>query len=186
MDSRELNNLMLKNPITKTKFRGVFPVDKVPLVPSHKQMFFIINLDPSWEKGSHWVAVMSTSKGFCEYFDSFGWDSPYAHLKKGLLKNNYIFSQKRLQHSFSTTCGQWCLLFIYYRCSGKSYKKFLSLFSTKNKMKNDIKVNSAVEKIFKTDQEVVDTSFLHSKLCTKIYPQKCKTLNCIYKTIRKY
>ena len=84
------------------KFRGVFPSDKVPT----KQGYFLVNLDPSDQPGSHWVGVVR--KGSRTYaYDSFG--------RKNLLpfKATYTESDPE-QLIVSTNCGarslSWLIL----------------------------------------------------------------------------
>ena len=50
MNSRELEMAMLKDQYIRTKFKGVYPIDKIPLnIPVNS--LIIVNLDPSYEKG---------------------------------------------------------------------------------------------------------------------------------------
>lgn len=52
-------------------FGGVFPYDKLPLI-INKPKSIVINLDPSYKDGSHWVGVNFDKYGRAFYFDSFG------------------------------------------------------------------------------------------------------------------
>ena len=53
------------------KFIGVYASDKIP---RDKQGYFIVNLDKSNQKGSHWVGVVRDGDGTTVY-DSFGRDT---------------------------------------------------------------------------------------------------------------
>ena len=54
----------------KSKFKGVFPSDKIPVL-NHLKSYAILNLDRSTEPGSHWVAI-ATDGNKTYLYDSFG------------------------------------------------------------------------------------------------------------------
>jgi hypothetical protein len=64
-----------------SKFRGVFPQDKVPFTNTSKYM--IINVDKSGMPGSHWVAIYQDTKRTFYIYDSF------SRTSKKLLKHLY-------------------------------------------------------------------------------------------------
>ena len=74
-------------------------------LPSYAQIgYYVVNLDMSQHPGSHWIAIkISKSKCKNEYFDSYGLGPPTVCFKK-FMKYNYIYSSKRLQHSFYYLC----------------------------------------------------------------------------------
>src|SRR5690606_35297357 len=68
-------------------FKGVYSIDEIDKVPVSNKMAFILNFDPSYKSGSHWVAVFIDTKTdkSIEYFDSYGDDPPkrfYKDIKK--------------------------------------------------------------------------------------------------------
>ena len=71
--------------------------------------YYVVNLDMSQQPDSHWIAIkISKSKCKNEYFDSYGLGPPTVCFKK-FMRYNYTYNSKRLQHSLSTTCAQWCI-----------------------------------------------------------------------------
>jgi len=65
---KTLNNYMRK--MVGSKFHGVYPSDKIPVLTSKKK-YAIINLDTSTGPGSHWVAIAKSGPNIIVY-DSFG------------------------------------------------------------------------------------------------------------------
>lgn len=49
----------------------MFPADKLPPVQKGRPYTYIVNTDPAGEPGEHWLAI-STGRGECEVFDSYG------------------------------------------------------------------------------------------------------------------
>lgn len=166
MNSQELENLLYSNPITKNKFKGVYPSDQIPF---QKRLagYYIFNLDNSFEPGTHWISIKIVNKGKNIFFDSYGFPPRNKNFKL-FMKNNYKYNRKELQHKFSTACGQWCLFFIYLSCKGKTLEKIVNLFNEKRKLLNDHFVNNAVEKLFSTKQKVIDKDFLIEQISNKM------------------
>ena len=178
MDNFQLNNLLKRHELTKHHFHGVFPHDSIPKleVSIHKPSFIVVNQDSANQNGSHWVVYeinpLHTNKN--TYFDSYGQPPPKHMIKSinGVLGKKYTHNKQTLQGLLSTTCGQWCMLFILERCKGTKLKSFLSNFSKKDLNSNDLIVNAIVEKEFQTDQDVVDLDFILDQ--TQCKKQGCK------------
>ena len=122
MDDFTINKILLSNKVTKDSFIGVFSSD---ILPSYAQTgYYVVNLDMSQQPSSHWIAIkISKSKCKKECFDSYGLGPPTVHFKR-FMKYNY----KRLQHSLSTTCAQWCIYYIWRKCQGWSLRNILKPF----------------------------------------------------------
>lgn len=109
---------------------GVFPADQIPRVWP-KPIAIIVNTDDHTKPGMHWVAVHVNKSGNALYFDSFGMP-PFvpAHINR-LRKNckQFRWNTIRLQDTSSDVCGQYCIMFLHYMCSGLGFKKFLDNFS---------------------------------------------------------
>ena len=57
----------------KGTFLGLFARNKLPKVlPRGRNVSLIINTDPDFRRGQHWVAMHFKKNGTAEYFDSFG------------------------------------------------------------------------------------------------------------------
>ena len=123
---------------------GVFPADRIPLklvdsfgnskgvlcscvddtrLADNVHYCFILNTDAHNKPGRHWLAFFYnhvTDK--LEYFDSFGIAAPmyvevYASLKACGLADSIqdVNASVMLQSVLSSICGQYCVLFLYWR-----------------------------------------------------------------------
>lgn len=150
MNTLELSEALGTNLATRKNFKGVFPADCLPKKKLKKPAFVIANTDNRYSPGTHWVAFYfpkGSNKG--EFFNSFSGDAINQHFKKFLRTNckTYIHNKKRIQGDFSVTCGNYCCLFAYYRCIGKTLNQFLRPF-TRDYDFNDKKVIHLYHKIF--------------------------------------
>lgn len=168
MNTAQLNKALTNNVVTKKNFAGVFPIDKIPKLKNKpkKKLFFIFNLDPSYKSGSHWVSVMLNPRGKNCFFDSYGWP-PNLRIKN-MMRNNFNYNRHQLQHPLSTSCGQWCIFFIWEKMKGLSLTEITSKFSRSMFLANDHIMNSIVQRRFKTQQKVIDKHFLKSQICKKL------------------
>jgi hypothetical protein len=126
-----MNTQEINKALTGVKgFKGVFSCNTLPFV-KERPAAFIVNTDPSSEKGEHWVAIILANK--CgEYFDSFGFCPLVPEIAQYLARfcpNGLKYSQQTLQHPYSKTCGQYCIKYIKARLDGRSYEDFLADFS---------------------------------------------------------
>ena len=118
-------------------FNDVVPCDK--LLDLKEGDKYICNLDPSNEKGSHYVAI-SIKENYCLYFDSFGFPCMNEYIQKALLNNDIMivyYSKKRIQDGLSLFCGYFCLAFLICDQWGLSLKEIASQFLEKDLKKNE-------------------------------------------------
>ena len=96
-------------------FCGVFPINRLSFVLLPKPGAVIINLDDSYNPGSHWVSVYITEKSEGYYFDSFGRHPPAA-IQAFIERNtkNWTWNREVYQADDSTYCGYYCILFVLY------------------------------------------------------------------------
>lgn len=155
MNTIQLTVDMTDNKNIKKYFRGVFPSDKLPK-KIKKPSLLIVNTDPSTSKGSHWVAFYIPRTGKPEYFDSLGRIPEKKEFLEFLAKHGKTFdyNKKRLQGTFSTTCGNYCGVYLYFRSKNIPFKQFLKLFSSKNFELNDSKILELYKKIFRRKKKV--------------------------------
>ena len=162
MDNIEISCLLESHPVTAEHFLGVYSIDRLPRYPS--MGYYVLNLDPSYKSGSHWVALkINRNKHQNIYFDSYGMAPQHIKIRK-FLKNSYTWNTRRLQHPLSTTCGQWCLYFILRRCQGWSLKKMLRPFYAENLFINNHILDMVIKEHFGThNSKVIDRAFLEGK-----------------------
>lgn len=98
-------------------FLGAYSYDKVPWRRVKDKASFIINVDHSSKKGSHWVAVYYENR-VCYLYDSFGRKSnkllkPFLTILK---KHGYRYKDSdhdQEQANAADTCGQFSLAWLY-------------------------------------------------------------------------
>ena len=113
---------------------GCHMIDLLPQCPRKKECG-ILNLEPSTEKGSHWVCWYKNGKDRI-YFDSFGEPPPpeleaYLKTKKELKESKLCLKQSSVtvQKDDSSECGSLCLYVIYNLNKGHSFEKILDVLS---------------------------------------------------------
>lgn len=128
MDAKQLSNFLEK---TDLDF-AVTSADEVPRYPIQKPTGLIVNTDPSYRSGKHWVCIYLPKKGPTEFFDSLGRSPEYYHpdFRRVLITNGptYLHNEGRLQDYGSPYCGEYCLDFLVQRHRGESYQSFLKQF----------------------------------------------------------
>ena len=122
-------------------FKGVFPCDQLPYNLS-LPLNIIVNTDPSYLPGEHWVCISINKNGFGQYFDSFGLYPIKEEIFKFLEEkcyNGWSYNQVTLQNINSNTCGNYCVLYIIYMCENLTNEDFISRFN-ENTIENDEKM----------------------------------------------
>ena len=107
------------------------PRDKVPN-KIKKDEFYVVNLDDSVGKGTHWVVISNFNDNLL-YFDSFGVIPPEEILKLG----EVIYNVYRVQDMDSKLCGLFCLDFLESVRNFNSYNKWLLKYSPSDYKLND-------------------------------------------------
>ncbi len=103
---------------------------------------FIVNTDPNFKSGSHWVVIHlphSKSKYKPSFFDPLGnAPSHYSSFLVKFLKHNsssYYINKKSIQPMNSTTCGFYCIAFAYTIMEGKlSGEEVCSMLADKSEI----------------------------------------------------
>lgn len=163
METKEIYASLKTNKSTRNCFLSVFPIDLLPdretILQKTEDTYLVINLDPSYKSGSHWVTICLNMDGCNEYFDSYGKKPP--EIITNYLKASYILQKKQLQGNTSTVCGQWCIYYIWQKCNGATLKEISDSFKTSQKEKNDRHVNNSFNQNFTGPcTEVFDLDFL--------------------------
>lgn len=145
MNTKEIQ-LFLKQIHQKLEF-NVFAANEIPMHFTWP-VYLIANLDPNTKPGSHWVAIHIDISGVGEYFDSFGQKPTGYH--EYFLKTNckkWFYNNKVLQNYFSSVCGIYCLVYMYFRFKGISMFNFITIFS-EDTFCNDIIVKEMFKSVF--------------------------------------
>ena len=110
MITNQLDELFKLDYYISHCYKGIYPIDTVPhsiSIPS----LFVVNLDPSYKAGSHWVVLFYRNDSMVEYFDSRGIKPPNEFTKNLFSKRHYLYNTKRLQDYNTDTCGLYCLYY---------------------------------------------------------------------------
>ena len=134
---------ILKNLQFTKDFIGVYAEDQV----SHLSITtfpssLIINLDPSYMRGSHWLAIR-ISRSSLEIFDPLGfqilsWPRIPCHLLNFLRRwssHRKTFISPVIQSQSSVLCGFYCIAYIFCR-QVFSFNEFLKFFKTPERNDN--------------------------------------------------
>ena len=137
------NSTLYSHPTSE--FIGVFPAEKIPLpylnenhpsFPHSSLIFssnvnhlqhdnsicFVLNTDPSTQKGTHWTACYVTysphvAEPQVEFFDSYGLPPSVYNFN---LPSTTISNSICLQADTSSVCGAYCILFLALRNSPRT------------------------------------------------------------------
>ena len=142
MDTKKLNFLLRKT----RNFIGTFACDQLPKNFS-KPALFIVNTDPSYKPGEHWIGLCVELNGSGEYFDSFGLPPLNEFIINFLdanCPNGILYNPRTLQCLECISCGHYCIVYIKIRSIGKSFCDFMSLFTT-NTLKNELVIRKIVD-----------------------------------------
>ena len=111
------------NPVTSRFFSGVFALDEIENIHT-RPCLIIVNTDPSWKRGEHWIVIFFSSQKEVEIFDSLGskFSTFPPEIKNfiGRFAESVKYTTKRVQPPNSSLCGLYCLYYAYYRCSKNS------------------------------------------------------------------
>jgi hypothetical protein len=106
----------------------------------------VINLDPVYESGTHWIALFAKNMEQLYYFDSYALP-PNKIIGKYLENYKKVTRNKKSYQSvFSSVCGQYCIYFIYMLSLNLSFDELIKLLD--NSINSDLFVKSFVQ-VFK-------------------------------------
>lgn len=154
MNNFQIDKILGRNKSTAPYYLGCFPSDKLDRVPSkYFPLSFVVNFDPSWEKGSHWVAIFAESPHSVDYYDSLGiWPPPNENISRYLSNFNQIeFNPYAFQEIGSRNCGKHAIFFLYNRSIGKTMNEILQFLIDRGMIR-------------KTSPDRIVSNFLNEKI----------------------
>jgi len=142
MTTNSISNILRDDPFTKTNFIGVFPRDQLPSI-KYYPVSFVINTDPSYKVGEHWLGFFFDRDKTCYFFDSFGNSPEYFNLGKYTKRfaNSVEYNDDQIQGFFTNTCGHYVVFFILMINRGFSIKNIVACFNLKNFDLNDFRIS---------------------------------------------
>lgn len=137
-----------KESIISKHFLGVFSFDQIPKkIP--KKSFFVLNLDPSYLKGSHWIAVSRLVTTEIEIFDSLAKDiSNLLPAFKHLKTVDIVHNTDPVQSPHSKLCGKFVVTFLIERMLNQDFEmqELINTIFSNNLEYNDIIVTEFCKK----------------------------------------
>ena len=142
LTTNEIDEILRSDSFSKLNFVGVFPRDQLPTINKYPASF-VLNTDPSYKVGEHWLGFYFDFHRKCFFFDSFGHDPEYFGLVNYVDKNSteWESNQDQIQGFFSNTCGHYTIFFILIINRGFSFKEIISCFNLKNFDINDFRIS---------------------------------------------
>lgn len=145
-----MNTLEIREYLKKISHSLQYNVFAANCIPMHisTPVYMISNLDPSTKPGSHWVAIFIDINGIGEYFDTFG-RKPNGYQLSFLRRNTYkwTYNNKIIQNIFTSLCGEYCLIYLYFRLRGITLENFVNFFDD-NTFNNDILLSKMFQSFF--------------------------------------
>lgn len=156
-------------------YTAVYAANRLPLSISYP-CAIIVNTDPDSKPGTHWIAIYIDKFQNGEYFDSYGLP-PFVSQHKKFLRANckkFLYNTKEMQSLDSNVCGQYCLLYLYFRSRARSLLDFQRFFSG-DTLKNDKILKLNYRKYFSFVK--IEKSHSHSK----IQSSRCRGLHLAHR-----
>ena len=139
MNTLDLISIIHETPLIRDVFIGIYPSDILGCIYDRSKLnkvsFAIINQDPSYLKGSHWILLYITDKDVLYFCPQAQY--PKQEMLQFLLESHkkvYI-NRKKVQHDFSTICGLYCISYVVLKMLGKCNE--CAIRSFKNLLRND-------------------------------------------------
>ena len=147
LTTNDIYRALSKDLYSRISFVGVFPRDRLPDLYSFP-CSVVINTEPSYKKGEHWIALYFNERRFCEFFDSYGLPPSAYGLDKYIQRfaSDWNYNKYQLQGWFSSACRYYCIYFILLKSRHFSLDDVISLFSKSDFSLNDFKVEHVYDK----------------------------------------
>ena len=104
--------------------------------PLKRPTAMVVNTEPSWKQGRHWVAIYLPNTGSLEYFDSFGEPPKVSFIRRFLKNKPFVYNHKPLQSLTSDVCGHYCIYYLVHRARGMDMDGITARFD-KDRERND-------------------------------------------------
>ncbi|GFU04014.1 uncharacterized protein NPIL_493691 [Nephila pilipes] len=165
--------LALSDKKIKSNFGRVYASDTLPELRKHHR-YFIVNTDPSHCKGQHRQAIYFDNNEHCIFFCSYG--APPMHgIQKFISKNSTSleWNDGMLQHAYTSTCGLFCLYFLWHICRGLSINRL----QLTNSCQNEPIVQNFAQRYFKLANIPRPLNIQYYQTLDKNIKKRCKILN---------
>lgn len=120
MNEIDVNQSLMLDNCIRHIYSGIISSNELSHVKNAYQSLYIVNTDPAYLPGSHWIAIYSDGEN-CELFDSLG-NNPnrYGEYFSRFMNQykKFTYSTAKLQSDDSNKCGIFCIYYSYYRSRG--------------------------------------------------------------------
>lgn len=114
MNSKELTKYIHSDGNIKRCFSGIYASDNLPQV-LEVDKFIIMNTAPANHPGLHWIVIYRYDSYTLEVFDSLGCNMNFIKQNVPYKDSIVDYNDSQLQSQDSTTCGLFCLVYIFDR-----------------------------------------------------------------------
>lgn len=144
MNSLQIYNCCKNLPV----FGNVLALDEFIKLKIKRGKAYIVNTDPSYAPGTHWLLIFFPVNQSPFYFDTFGIYPQNLEIAIKLKKyKKWYFNNKLIQNFNSDVCGKYVCVLMMYIQKYKRPDQFLNLF-TNNLEKNDKLIVTLFKKYF--------------------------------------
>ena len=143
MNEIDINRYLLSDYHINQLYKGVISSNELFLIEINTQSIHIVNTDPNYLPGTHWIAIYSHGE-ICEIFDSLGnKPSTYSWRFSDLTNKyqKYIYSTAKLQNNESRLCGVYCIFYCYLKSRGYKIHEIIDYFSRDGEMNDYLMIS---------------------------------------------
>ena len=122
LNTYQLQEALQGNKVTQPCFDGIYAANRLNEIEARPHLI-IVNTDPDYKPGQHWLLLNFLSSHVVELFDSLGKDvEDYPRPIRDFV---YRFSTQvhqmpyRVQPLYTALCGHYCLYYAYCSCTGE-------------------------------------------------------------------
>lgn len=172
MDTVQLTSILVSDPHTNKHSIMVCACDHLPAQITRVPACLIVNTDPSWKGGQHWLAIYIDANRNVEFFDSYGQPAEkYQLVSDFLLRHSNVWKMntRQLQGTLSSTCGQFCIYFLLWRSRCINFENIMGSFD-KSVDANDILVSSFANFFLNQKTSVYDVDYIVNQCCSAFSP----------------
>ena len=166
MYASEIDRMLKDNDKTRPIYRGIYAMNQLSKKTVKDYGVYVINLTHLPKMTGHWVNIyVSPENDNHEYFDPYG-VSPPLELIQRINISFPVFNNKTIQSPLSTICGNYSLLFTYFKSLNYSLFDIKKKFG-KDLLLNDIKTIHFCKRHFNFSSPFMDKSYVFSLLNQK-------------------
>lgn len=146
MNTRDIYEILSRDIwVRRAGLLRVVAINQLPqYINPTQSAALVVNTDPSYKPGEHWVALYYDGVGKFTYFDSFGLPPRHRELTDFIERNSntpYSYNPHILQDLLSVACGLYAIYFIMVMCRSGNLKLALRHFKSKQWMNDKIVYN---------------------------------------------